>query len=371
MMSKSLRFTWLAGWTLGVVLLGACVGVEEEESSQADIDQVVDEAQDPAAGDVAVELSANAPIFREGERVTVSVSFTNVAKHPVRLLSWQTGKDELEEDLFEITRDGEPVEYIGPHYKRPAPEKADYVTVAPGKTLTQSVELSNFYDLSKTGDYDIRYAVEVKETGKQGAALESGKVAAWIEGRESTTEKVEPSGGGLAGITSSLAFSKCTVTQQATVTDGLNAASAMADGASNYLAGTPSGTPRYVTWFGAYSSGGWNTAKTHFTAIKGAIDSKPLTFDCGCKKTYYAYVYPNSPYVVYLCKAFWSAPLTGTDSKGGTIIHELSHFTAVAGTDDHVYGQSGAKSLAISSPSQALSNADNHEYFAENTPSLQ
>jgi peptidyl-Lys metalloendopeptidase len=69
-----------------------------------------------------------------------------------------------------------------------------------------------------------------------------------------------------------------------------------------------------------------------------------------------------------MCNAFWSAPTTGTDSKGGTIVHEVSHFNIVAGTDDVVYGQSGAKSLAISDPAQAIQNADSHEYFAENTP---
>jgi hypothetical protein len=37
---------------------------------------------------------------------------------------------------------------------------------------------------------------------------------------------------------------------------------------------------------------------------------------------------------------------------------------------DAVYGQSGAKALAISNPEQAVMNADNHEYFAENTPAL-
>jgi peptidyl-Lys metalloendopeptidase len=69
-----------------------------------------------------------------------------------------------------------------------------------------------------------------------------------------------------------------------------------------------------------------------------------------------------------MCNAFWSAPVSGTDSKGGTIVHEMSHFNVVAGTDDIVYGQSGAKSLALSNPAQAIQNADSHEYFAENTP---
>ena len=60
--------------------------------------------------------------------------------------------------------------------------------------------------------------------------------------------------------------------------------------------------------------------------------------------------------------------MTGTDSKAGTLIHEMSHFTVVAGTDDWAYGQTAAKSLAFSDPAKALDNADSHEYFAENTP---
>ena len=56
--------------------------------------------------------------------------------------------------------------------------------------------------------------------------------------------------------------------------------------------------------------------------------------------------------MIYLCSVFWTAPLTGTDSKAGTLIHEMSHFNVVASTDDYVYGQTGAKSLAISEPAQ-------------------
>ena len=46
----------------------------------------------------------------------------------------------------------------------------------------------------------------------------------------------------------------------------------------------------------------------------------------------------------------------------------MSHFDVVAGTDDVVYGQTGARSLAISDPAKAITNADSHEYFAENNP---
>jgi len=101
------------------------------------------------------------------------------------------------------------------------------------------------------------------------------------------------------------------------------------------------------------------------------MDNAGVAFDCKCKQNYYAYVYPNQPYNIYLCKVFWTAPLSGTDSKAGTLIHEMSHFNVVAGTDDVVYGQTGAMNLASNDPNLAITNADNHEYFAENTPPQQ
>src|SRR6185295_20128626 len=104
----------------------------------------------------------------------------------------------------------------------------------------------------------------------------------------------------------------------------------------------------------AFSSNGWTTAKSHFNLIKAAFDTKPLTLDCSCKKSYYAYVYPTQPYKIYVCGAFWSAPLNGTDSRSGTLVHEMSHFDVVAGTEDWAYGQTAAKSLAVSNPTKAL-----------------
>ena len=108
----------------------------------------------------------------------------------------------------------------------------------------------------------------------------------------------------------------------------------------------------------------------HYDKIWDALANQNVTFDCSHNDNAYAYVYPTKPYIIYLCKLFWPAPLTGTDSQGGTIVHETSHFNVVAGTDDHVYGQAGARNLAKSNPNDAIDNADSHEYFAENTPAL-
>jgi peptidyl-Lys metalloendopeptidase len=62
--------------------------------------------------------------------------------------------------------------------------------------------------------------------------------------------------------------------------------------------------------------------------------------------------------------------MNGTDSMGGTLVHETSHFDKIASTEDTEYGQSDCKKLAKKSPKEAINNADSHEYFAENHPTL-
>ena len=83
-----------------------------------------------------------------------------------------------------------------------------------------------------------------------------------------------------------------------------------------------------------------------------------------------AYVFPSIFGTVYLCQVFWNIPALGTDSQAGTIVHESSHFGRNGGTMDYVYGQTNCAALAISNSSQAIMNAESHEYFAENTPFL-
>ncbi|KAK7037453.1 hypothetical protein VNI00_010945 [Paramarasmius palmivorus] len=131
-------------------------------------------------------------------------------------------------------------------------------------------------------------------------------------------------------------------TQQSQLAAAATAAANYANSASSYLNSLNSSSPRYTTWFGTYLTPNKDTVTNHFTAIKGYSFSGE-TYDCSCTDTgVFAYVYPDEYGVIYLCGAFWSAPVTGTDSKGGTLVHESSHFTAIAGTQDKAYGSSFA-----------------------------
>ena len=325
-------------------------------------------------------------------QVMVNMSFTNTGTTPVRMVNWFLPDGDLDGDMFYLSRDGAAVSYLGPLVKRAAPTAHDMITLEPGESVTRAVDLASAYDMSRSGTYSIQYGVASSHlfaptnrslrsefsrdlTVEGGNELVSNEVVAWVDGRKGSavegmlaraSEKTETSVNA-----STISYTgRCSTTQQSTLVSAVGAASTMANGAVSYLSGSPSATQRYTTWFGTYSSANWDTVKGHFVNVKDALDNKPLTLDCQCKKSYYAYVYPNQPYKIYLCRAFWNAPLTGTDSKGGTLIHELTHFTVVAGTDDYAYGQTAAKQLAISNPAQARANADSHEYFAENTPNL-
>lgn len=347
----------------------------------------------PNANKLVVSVAVTDRATLGDQDVAVDVVFTNTGDTPVSVVKWFVPDGTPEGDLFLLTRNGEAVPYLGPIIKRPAPTANDMITIAPGESIVRTAELSGLYDLSETGVYAIQYGAasaqmfaresirstrgelksrvafdqELSERGVR--TMFSNEVAAFVEGRRNPLLDLADANSALNAKSTSFS-GRCSTTQQSTIASAVGAAQSMANDSVNYLNGTPRASTRYTTWFGAYSSAGWNEVKGHFVNIKDALDNKPLVFDCSCKKQYYAYVYPTQPYKVYLCRAFWSAPLTGTDSKGGTIVHELSHFNVVAGTDDFAYGQTAAKNLAISNPAQARLNADSHEYFAENTPSL-
>ena len=320
-----------------------------------------------------VTLSVDSASFDSDQPVIVHVTVANTTGHLVKVLKWHTPADDLEGPLFSVQQNGLKVAYIGPLYKRPKPVHEDYVNLKAGENFTRDVDLGLYYDLSASGNYSITYDVSSwdlyseKGNGKKDAdRLTSNEIKISINGREySVAPAIEPLA--VTGLTS---FAKCTTTQQPQLIAARTQASTYSANASSYLnAGTFN--TRYSTWFGTFNTLRYSTATSHFNSIVSAMDTAKVTFDCGCKKNYYAYVYPTKPYVIYLCKVFWQAPATGTDSKAGTLIHEMSHFNTIASTDDYVYGQSGAKALAISDPQKAVNNADNHEYFAENSPALQ
>lgn len=76
---------------------------------------------------------------------------------------------------------------------------------------------------------------------------------------------------------------------------------------------------------------------------------------------------------IFVTSNFFTLPLTGPMSSGGTIVHEASHQSRerkivdddVDGDKKNDYGPNFAKQRALKTPGKARSNADNFKYFSE------
>lgn len=337
-------------------------------------------------GPLRVSLAPVRDRYARSDEVLVRVTLHNPGATPQFVLRWHVPLGAIEGPLFEVLRDGQPVRYLGIEAKRRAPGAGDYLRLDPGASLSGTVELSALYEMSVTGPYQLRYRTSAAGLYARAASadpalklkplpgtLASGPVGIWVDGR--LPRGAVPPRPAVAAAGAGLEFSKCSNAQQEQLGAAVDAGRAMTVDAHDYLAGAAQPGKglgaRYLTWFGAPDAARAAAVGANIAAIRDAFENKPLKIDCGCNADYFAYVYPAQPYTIYVCKAFWTAPLTGTDSRGGTLLHELSHFDVVAGTDDHVYGQQGAAELARTDPARAVRNADSHEYFGENSPPQQ
>jgi peptidyl-Lys metalloendopeptidase len=333
------------------------------------------------ANPLRVSVFANAG--SHGFDGVVQLKLTNNSSQVLKVPYWQLPNDRMERNLFQVTSNGRVATYTGPMVKHGAPSEADMVVFQPYETKMVSLNLAKFYDLHG-GDVTLRFnsILQGVKTGSNASAagrlsvLQTAPLRIWLDDAslkgDGGSKQAKP--GSTATVVNGVGFKGCSSTQISGAGQAVVDARLYTENGKGYLNGGAAGA-RYTTWFGAYTSTRYSTANSHFVSIDTAMDySSPViaanqvTINCGCSQSYYAYVYPTKPYEIFVCKAFWTAPATGTDSKAGTLVHEMSHFNATAGTNDWVYGQTGAKSLAISNPDQAIDNADNHEYFGENNP---
>ena len=322
-----------------------------------------------------------------GDKVEVTV--TNTSGKTLRIPKWQLPIDVQRSNLFRITRDGVEVGFEGAMIKRGVPTAEDFAILRAGRSYRSIVALGTAYDLSKAGHYTVTYAAPLQYASLSGGArlqqrnglpmvAQGAPIRLVLDQIVPGQRATFPNGGRISPVLPAnpelsdvigISTVACSASQITAIGKAMLSARTYSERAKGYLNAGTTGA-RYTTWFGAYRADRYATAQQHFTVIDTALDQTggQITINCGCTENYYAYVFKNDHYQIYVCNSFWSAPLIGTDSKAGTLIHEMSHFTVVTDTDDHAYGQGLAQNLAINNPTQALDNADSHEYFAENTP---
>jgi len=276
---------------------------------------------------------------------------------------------------------------------------SDFITLQPGESVSSKIDLLKSYWFPKEGKYFVSLKSSIAVYNQTELKL-CNQMLAQNGFVDFITLPLTPSDVLPVNVLDRIAFPafllptekiqngslgsivqnrNCSGTQPSTISSVDQEAARMVSTVRGYLGRACTSAPWYVTWMGACDSSRYSRVTTNFNNIASRI-SGGYRVDCtgSCGSGTYAYVYPSdAQFWVYLCGAFWSANANPTgcqtsrqwDTKPGTFVHEISHFTPVAGTNDNAYGTTACQNLAKSNPAQAIANADNHEYLTEQCPS--
>ena len=97
--------------------------------------------------------------IQQGSREPLTVYFLleNHAQQGLYLLKWYTPLEGIAGDIFEVTRDGQPIPYLGLLASRANPTPESYIFLKPGDGVTAEVNIAEAYDFSQIGTYSIQF----------------------------------------------------------------------------------------------------------------------------------------------------------------------------------------------------------------------
>ena len=105
-------------------------------------------------------VTAHLAVTVSGSQVFADLTFHNTSAQPVYLDKLMAGlAGPVQSKLFEVTKNGEPVDYIGPMAKRAAPGPGDYFRLNAEDSVRTRAVLTELYDI-RPGDhvYRVRYS---------------------------------------------------------------------------------------------------------------------------------------------------------------------------------------------------------------------
>jgi len=268
-----------------------------------------------------------------------------------------------------VTKDGEEVPYQGPLAKRGVPQKSDYFLLPTGSSISTKVQLDQYFDISKKGNYIIElniffldYTFDIAEVPRMrdywNAFEMISKVQRFTRFLNQTTRERDEN-----QVT--VKYDGCSTSQQSIIQKAFTSAITIINKATTSL--NNGGGANFPTWFGTSKV---DPVKKIVTNVKTAVSSSILNYKCNdpqCSPDTYAFVYPtDTNYVIHLCQAFWNSPVCSfPDSQCGTLVHETTHFRTIGGTQDYEYGVTACQKLAKTNPTRAAANADSYEYYNE------
>jgi peptidyl-Lys metalloendopeptidase len=261
--------------------------------------------------------------YKAKDRQILRFALINESDKEISALKWNTPFDGFNSDMFRVSRNGELSIYLGRIVKRGAPKPEDYVTIKPKGSLSVEVDISEAYDIFKSGSYNIEFKSKLLDVGMETPKALAENISAKgefipksIQSNVASFDLLESRNPRqLNGVVLELIskmkepgekvktnFNNCSVNQQKDLDSALAEAARIAWEAKISLLGTleykRSRAVRCKTWFGNYDKQRYDKVTNDFDKIWDALQNKGITFNCDCSENYYAYVYPTKPYEI-------------------------------------------------------------------------
>lgn len=161
MFNSSGRRWGIAALSLG--MLGSACAARQDAAPSAEAAQ-----ETPAmATTLTCTLSGPARV-RAGEPVELVFELSNPTVQSLRVLGWHTPLEGVRNKIFDVSRDGDSLEYRGPMAKRGPPTADSYVALSPGTSVEGRVDIARFYDLQAPGTYRIAFRGPLMDVAREG-----------------------------------------------------------------------------------------------------------------------------------------------------------------------------------------------------------
>ncbi|GAP88410.1 putative deuterolysin metalloprotease [Rosellinia necatrix] len=242
-----------------------------------------------------------------------------------------------------------------------------FQVIPAGQTVEVNFDAAELHDLANSGDYDfvasgvLSYAAEGTEIAGV-VPYTSNTLTATVDGAEAAQVRT-------AFVNKRTSVqSDCTGTRGTSTRNAVTACRSFAAAASSAALSNTAKLSEYFksTTVGSTVAGVFARVASECGSTTGGVSRTYCTDVYGaCSSNVLAYTLPSGSYIVN-CPLYFSAlpAVTGTchaQDQATTTLHEVTHLSQIAGTDDLGYGYTAATRL---STSQALNNADSYALFA-------
>ncbi|KAI0441042.1 neutral protease [Xylaria telfairii] len=316
--------------------------------------------------DVKIEMVGN---------TGVKASITNKGTEDLKVFKTGSFLDKRPTEKVKVTQGKSKVPFTGVRLRvrQTGLKESAFQIIPAGKTVETKFDVAQLHDLSSGGTFDL-----VSEGALQYAKADSNKITGFVS---YSSNLISASVDGLAASKVFKSFhanvkrqdvqSDCSSSQASATVDGINACADLAKQAASvaesdddklieYFKNADAETRSYVVDVlnnvaaecGSTSSG----APYYCSDVYGA-----------CEDGVIAYTLPSEGYMVNCPIFFDELPPASSQchaqDQQTTVLHETTHLTSVAGTDD--YGGYGYDFIQNLSAEQNLNHADTYTLFAQ------